>query len=75
MNNKDRMNAYYRLTREIRSMHHTERTALDNSANYLTALTAVHEGRDSDAIALTDNLMTEAGDAWRAKQDITSRTN
>jgi hypothetical protein len=41
MNREDKMDAFYRLTREIRSMHHTERTALANSANYDAALTAV----------------------------------
>lgn len=75
MERTDRMNAYSRLTREIRTMHHTERDILDADPNLDAILTAVHEGRDQDAVALSAHIHTERGDAWRAKQGITTRTN
>jgi len=75
MTNEDRSYAYARLTREIRTMHHTERDMLDASPQLDTILLAVHERRELDAIELTMPMHTDRGDAWRAKQGITYRTN
>lgn len=63
--------AYRILTREFTNMHHTERTALDTYAMYHTTLDAVKAGDKDLAIALVMPLVTEAGDAWRAKQGKT----
>lgn len=63
----ERSYAYARLTRELRIMHFTERNILDTDPSLEVILTAVHEGRDEDALALAAHIHTERGDAWRAK--------
>lgn len=68
MTGTDRMKAYERLTRQLRTMHHTERTILDTDPAYEAILTAVHEGRDKDALDLAQHIHTAAGDAWRARR-------
>jgi hypothetical protein len=60
------MDAYARLTRVLTNMHHTERTALDQSTFYDTAMRLVIDGRDQEAVALVKPLATERGDDWRA---------
>lgn len=62
--------AYRILTRELTNMHHTERTALDNSGwIYTSALELTRQGRNAEATSLVFGLMTVAGCAWRQKQD------
>lgn len=68
----DRSAAYYRITRVLRNMHHTERTILDTYPHYEQIMTLIHEGRDAEALALAEPIRTARGDAWRAKQDITN---
>jgi hypothetical protein len=64
---QDKARAYTRLTRELRAMHHTERTILDTHPDYEAIMLAVHEGRDADALNLAQPIHTEAGDAWRIR--------
>lgn len=64
----DKSSAYYRLTRELRDMHHTERTMLDTYPLYEAIMVAAHEGRDAEALAMAEPIRTEAGDAWRARK-------
>lgn len=62
--------AYRILTRELTNMHHSERTALDNAGwRYDSALELVRQGRNDEAVELVSALVTDAGQAWRAKQD------
>lgn len=68
MTGTDRMKAYERLTRQLRTMHHTERTILDTDLFFEAILAAVHEGRDQDALDMAQHIRTAAGDAWRARR-------
>lgn len=61
------MDAYARLTHELTNMSANERTAFDTSDVYASALEAVREGRDDDAIDLIRSLQSAEGDVWRAK--------
>lgn len=67
--------AYRFLTRELRTLHASERDNLDVDPNLPAILRAVHEGRDLDAIEMTNRHITDAGRAWRAKQGIHYTTN
>jgi len=64
----DKMVAYHRITRELRDMHHTERTILDTHPLYEDIMQAIHEGNDAHALAMAEPIRTEAGDAWRARK-------
>jgi hypothetical protein len=72
---EQRSEAYRFLTRELRTMHHTERTNLDACPALTDILRAVHEGRDLDAIEMSSHCITDAGKAWRLKQGIHYTTN
>jgi hypothetical protein len=69
MDHADEMKAYERLTRELRTMHHSERDKLDAMPNLAEILRAVHEGREHDAIAMTHTCITAYGNAWREKNE------
>lgn len=69
------MAAYHFLTVVLRTLHHTERDNLDAHPLLPKILRDVHEGRDLDAIEMTDSCITDAGRAWRAKQGIRYTTN
>jgi hypothetical protein len=62
--------AYRILTREWTNMHHTERTALDNDkVLYNDVMALVKRGMREEATEQVVTLITDAGQAWRAKQD------
>lgn len=67
--------AYRHLTRELRTMHHTERDNLDKCPALADILLAVHDARYLDAIDMSEHCITTAGTAWRAKQGIPWSTN
>jgi len=71
MNNMSDNEAYRILTRELTNMHHSERDALDNARwRYRAALDLVKAGKNAEAIELACELVTDNGQAWRAKQDL-----
>lgn len=67
LNHAEKSNAYAKLTRELRAMHHTERTILDTDPAYEAIMTAVHVGDDAEALRLAAHIHTTAGDSWRAR--------
>lgn len=63
--------AYRILTRELTNMHHSERTALDNAGwKYRAALDLVKACKGAEAVELVIPMVTDAGQAWRAKQGL-----
>jgi len=66
----DNATAYFILVREMTNMHHTERTALDNSPQYQETLDAVKANDTARAIELAQALRTEQGEANRAKRGV-----
>lgn len=63
--------AYNRLTRVITRMHASERDILDRSDNYREAMDAIIMGDEDTARELVTDMRTDAGDAWRHKQEVT----
>jgi hypothetical protein len=69
----DNSEAYFTLTRKLLNLHHTERTALDNSPQYQAIMDLVKEGtRESraNAILLAQGVRTERGGFYRAERNL-----